>query len=346
MAGFYELAHPNHQVFKTDKDGRFTWPVPEGPVSLYAVAHKDGLAPAIWMKSLDVEERGDHIELKLGKTEPFAAMLVDTAGHPVTNARVRIEMFAATGSSPGRNWTSFWYVRREVIGGSPLEAVFETTTDRNGLLTFRACGPGKSLRLAVTPAAGGEMRVRAEKEVRSMETTTVVESGFVAAPPGELTRLVAFPAARVKGRVVTTLPGVSVAGMRVYYQSSRQPGVVRHSANFETQKVTTEADGQFVFDGLNEGTINVLVHGRGEGESWTYSAAHDVVLNPGKTAEVTFELTRGADVEGKVVAQGSGRASGRSASWRLRPLPPSHKRSDTRSQDRWPRSLSLPAPTR
>ena len=72
------------------------------------------------------------------------------------------------------------------------------------------------------------------------------------------------------------------------------------------ENTKTDQDGRFVIDGLCEGTINVFVHGAGEGESWTYRAAEDVVLRPGETSEIAFELIRGVDVEGSVVAQGSG----------------------------------------
>jgi hypothetical protein len=52
--------------------------------------------------------------------------------------------------------------------------------------------------------------------------------------------------------------------------------------------------------------VNVFVDGTGEREIWTYRAAHDVALKPGETAEVAFELIRGVEVEGKVVARGGG----------------------------------------
>ena len=138
VAGFDDLDKPNHQHFTTDDDGCFTWSIPEGPISVYFVAHKAGLAPAIWMTWLDADKHGNHVELKLQKVEPFSAVLFDTAGHPVANARVRIEMRAVTGTEPGRTWTSYDYIHRDVIAGSPLERLFETTTDRNGSFTFHA----------------------------------------------------------------------------------------------------------------------------------------------------------------------------------------------------------------
>jgi beta-lactamase regulating signal transducer with metallopeptidase domain/protocatechuate 3,4-dioxygenase beta subunit len=306
VAGFDDLDKPNHQLFATDNDGRFTWSIPQGPISVYFVAHKAGLAPAIWMTWLDADKQGDHVELKLQNVEPFSAVLVDTAGHAVANARVRIEMRAVTGTEPGRSWTNFYYIRRGVIAGSPMEGLFETTTDQNGLFAFPASAPKTWLIFGVTTERGTAMRVRAEKQTRSLETSMVIDAGFVAATAGQPNRLVAFPAARVKGQVVTSLPGVSVAGLRVMYQDSDQPGKISPRTNIATQKVTTGADGRFLIDGLSEGTINMSIYGPGAGELWTYRAAQDVVLKSGETTDVGFEMIRGVDVEGKVVIQGSG----------------------------------------
>ncbi len=61
-----------------------------------------------------------------------------------------------------------------------------------------------------------------------------------------------------------------------------------------------------MLDGLNEGTINVFVHGVGEGKDWTCRAADDVPLTSGETSEVVLEPIRGVAVEGTVVVQGAG----------------------------------------
>ena len=71
-----------------------------------------------------------------------------------------------------------------------------------------------------------------------------------------------------------------------------------------TPRPSTDADGRFTFNGLDEGTINVVIHGDGENKDWTYKAAADVPLRSGETADVTIELIRGVEVEGKSSSRG------------------------------------------
>jgi beta-lactamase regulating signal transducer with metallopeptidase domain len=311
VAGFPDLAQPNHQVFKTDQNGRFTWSILEGPISVYFIAHREGLAPGIWMTWLTAEQSGERVERKLRKSESFSAVLVDGSGRPMAGARVRIEMFGYAGMSPrdasGRTttFTAVEYVRRQVIDGSPLAALFETTTDRNGAFEIGAPGPDTWLKLSVSAPGGSLMRVKAAKVAQGLVATQMTDAGFVTAPAGETARLVAVPTARVAGRVVTKLPGVRVSGLMASYQESHAPGAYRPTSNFGAT-VWTDADGRFAFDGLSAGTINVVGGGDGENKDWTYRAAKDVNLVPGATSEVTLELIRGVDVEGTVVAQGTG----------------------------------------
>ena len=124
------------------------------------------------------------------------------------------------------------------------------------------------------------------------------------AAPGEKTRFVLVPAARVSGRVVSKLPGVKVGGLEVYYQGSRSAERYRPIKN-SSGGTRTDIEGGFTIDGLSEGTINVFVHGEGENSEWTYRAASDVKLTLGVTSELVIELIRGVEVAGLVVERGS-----------------------------------------
>ena len=314
VAGIDDPEKPDHEVFKTDKDGRFTWRIPEGSLSYYFVAHKDGLAPAIWSRRLDANAREDRVERRLGKLEPFTGVLVDGSGRAVGGARVRIEIFAHSSASP-RNpsgvrtiSTSYSYVRRDIIDGTPLEGVFETITDQDGRFTLRASPPETWLELGVTSQGGGSMRVKAEKLDAERVALLVTEGGFVSANAGEPARLVAFPAARVAGRVVSTLSDVRAAGLRVSFQGSRPAREYRGNPNMGAQRVFTGEDGRFVIDGLNEGTINVFIHGKGEGEKWTYRRMLQVSWCSGRERTAggrLSELIRGVEVEGTILAKGA-----------------------------------------
>ena len=198
----------------------------------------------------------------------------------------------------------FTYFRRAVLEGCPLERLFVTKTDGHGAFSFDCLPPDAWPRLAVTTADGRHHRVRTSHAGNEPNGGMMEEMGFVPMPGGHASRLVVYPAARVQGRVVTRLPGVSVSGLKVMYQSSRpRQDRPSHDPNFGAT-VITDAEGRFVFDDLNEGTINVFVMEPGENVAWTFRAAQDVELKSGWTKAVKLELIAGVDVEGTVVTSG------------------------------------------
>ena len=69
----------------------------------------------------------------------------------------------------------------------------------------------------------------------------------------------------------------------------------------------TDADGRFAFEGLDEGTANIFFMDHPNDGPWTYRAAANTELKPGRTTEVEIELIRGVQVEGQVVDADSGR---------------------------------------
>ena len=198
------------------------------------------------------------------------------------------------------------HFQRDVLEGSPLEGLFATKTDNHGAFSFGSLPPDAWLRLAVTTADGHHLRVKPRLDLGDHNDGMMEEEGFVPAPGRPTTTLVVYPAARVQGRVTTKLPGVGVSGLKVMYQSSRpRRDRATYDSNFG-QTVVTDAEGRFTFDNLNEGTINIFVMEPDENVPWTFRAAQDVELKSGWTKAVKIELITGVEVEGTVVAQGTG----------------------------------------
>ncbi len=304
VAGIQKTGKANHQVLHTDANGRFVWAIPKAPVTVYFVAYKDGFTPFFWMRWMDAGIREDHVDRKLGKPEPFAAVVVDEKGNPLVGAKISVERIAYGSATDNRISASFVDVPPEVIAGSPLESLFETTTAADGSFAFRTFVSGQGLKLAVTTGDGRKSRLRPATPSTERLRKHLEDDGFMTAALGERTLFVVVPGARVSGRVISKLPGVDVAGLEVNYQGSRSRGVYRPIKN-PFGGVRTDVDGRFILDGLSEGTINVFVHGEGENTEWTYRAASDVELKPGVTAEVSIELIRGVAVEGTVLVHGT-----------------------------------------
>jgi hypothetical protein len=313
VAGLDGTGTSNHTVFTTDREGRFSWPIPAGAISVVLYAHKPGYRPIAWPRWLEAKSKGDEIELRLHKvkSDPFVATVVDGEDTPIAGARVRVEMRASVqesnpvGGAAGVNSFSigFFYWRREILDGSPLERLFVTATDEHGAFVLGAFGPNDWLRLSVTTRDGRALRIKTQPSAGGLTRRIMAEQGFVSAPTGKTTQLVALPAARIRGRVVTKLPDVSVRRLRVWYQSSRAiPERSVYSSNFGAVTLTDD-DGRFTFDDLNEGTVNVFVGDDDSEHPWTYRAAQDVELKSGWTKAVMIQLIRGVEVEGTALSR-------------------------------------------
>ena len=309
VAGSYDPGRSGHQVVPVDAEGRFTWMLPRDTRHVCLVAYKDGLAAGSLGVPAPAMSTPLDLKLRLGKPGPFAALLVDGGGKPVSGAKVRIETIARSAvlenSGGSAVSTCFEQVPRAVVEGSPVDDLFVATTDASGAFTFRSLASASGLKLVVTAADGRVMRVKPATDAAGPTGRAMQKLGYVTAPPGEPTRIVAVLAARVSGRVLSRLPGVEVSGLTAFYQESHQSGVMPSSGN-TSARASAGPDGRFTFEGLAEGTVNVFVHGPGENKEWTYRAAKDVTLTAGGTAEVTIELIRGIEVAGTIVAKGTG----------------------------------------
>ena len=315
VVGLTGTGKPNHRTMVADEWGRFSCILPFGNKNFFLAAHRAGLTPASWTGYISPKERARRFELRLDVPEPFSAVLIDGQGQPVAEARVRVVMFAFRSEAPvdggrgNRVDVGYGYLFREVLDGSPLESLCQATTDRNGAFSLPA-SPGPWLKLDAQAADGACLRVAAEAKGAPPGRDILGEEGFVTARPEAPTRLVAFPTARIAGRVASTMSGVGVVGLKVTLQQSRGAEGRNANTNLGVGPVLTGDDGRFTIDGLDEGTVNVLVHGEGEGESWTYHAGQDVALRPLVTTEVAIELIPGVAVEGTVATRSGAPAPG------------------------------------
>jgi RNA polymerase sigma factor (sigma-70 family) len=320
VAGSFDLGRHGYQVMTTDAEGRFQWPRPAGAKGLTLIAHKEGFAASVGMAYAPSLSGSHTLTLPLNKPDAYTAALVDEEGKPIAGAKVRVEQYGILHPKPRPAYPEprpadapvaftegyFRYIPREVIEGSPVEGEFVTTTDENGSFTFRTPGQGTTgLRLRVTAPDGRALWVRPGPAADERTRRVLINSGLIPAPPGEANRLVTVPAARIVGRVVSTLPDVGVSGLTVGYRESYPLGEESPKGN-SGPDVLTDSDGRFAFDGLGEGTVDITVRGPGSLRTWTYRRAEDVSLTPGATSEVTIELLRGIEAEGTVVAQGTG----------------------------------------
>ncbi len=312
VAGLDEPGKPNHQVFQTDQRGQFNWSIPAQPVLVYFVAFKQGFAPSIWMRWMDASLPGDHVERKLGKPEGFAAVLVDVKDNPVAGATVRVEVIVHAWETKDKNGQttgsggSYEYIRQGLVAESPAEHLFKATTDASGSFAFPALGHSSGLKLGITAADGRRLFVKENTPASEHLSRFAGASGFATATPDGKTRVLAVPAARIAGRVVTKLPRIAMTGLTASLQDSHLPEKYSPMRNFSGEAVLIDSEGRFTFDGLSEGTVNVFVDGDGENRDWTYRAAELVNLTPGITTEVTIELIRGVEVEGTIVVAETG----------------------------------------
>ena len=99
VAGLEETGKANHQVFTTDAEGRFVWPLPPGPIFTNLYAYKEGWTRRPLASGWKPDEAEQEVELRLARPRLCAGMLVDGSDKPLAGASVRIEMIAQTSSS-------------------------------------------------------------------------------------------------------------------------------------------------------------------------------------------------------------------------------------------------------
>jgi 5-hydroxyisourate hydrolase-like protein (transthyretin family) len=206
-------------------------------------------------------------------------------GTPVVGAKVGVRYMRSKGGKYDHN-----PVLENVLQGTPLEPLFNTTTDEQGGFRFRAVpSPGRVV-INVRSDGMGD---------KSSEVPGNYEAGYISGTDEKPAQLTMESEARITGRVITNLPGVFVAGLKIGLQSADG------SAQF-WRDAKTDAEGRFEMRGLPEGGGNIFLINHPNDGPWTYRAIDKLALHPGKTADVTIELIAGVLVEGQVIDSATG----------------------------------------
>jgi hypothetical protein len=250
------------------------------------------------------------LRIALGKIGTFGGVLVDADGKPLAGARVRATLrFSrmAGESAPAGGEGSYagvqFAVSVYVDSASDLGAPKETVTAADGSFTLPGDIPSAIYEssLEVRAADGSRLSVRQPASLPppgAMPVTRAVQPGLHTLAPGERPRFTAVPSARIKGRVISEVPGLDLTGL-----TARIP---RGHIEPPTE-APIDREGRFVFDDLDESPVDVILAGPGVHGSWTFAPTRVGALKPGATLPVSIRVLHGVEVRGQVVARGSGK---------------------------------------
>ncbi len=296
------------QFTTTEADGRVTWDVashPEYPTMVWAVAAKEGWAPGsagvpIGGKpypgqDLELGTLAKPVEIVLFPPAPFQGIVLDDRDQPVAGAEVFVQRSRVDRAGPGEPIRNGF--QEDVLRGTPLEGSFTAKTDDRGVFLFPSMPRDARLTLTIRARGMADLEMRWLSWPNGNEDLTQVR-GTPEAPA----RLVMKPGSDLHGRVVSKVPGVSVANRFVVLQGC-------DGIPFLARRAFTDAQGRFTMTGLPECEANVMLHldGRDENPPWTARAAANVAFRPGQLAEATVEILEGVIVEGRVVEAGTGK---------------------------------------
>ena len=257
---------------QTDAQGHFETTRPKTKWGTEAFVHAPGLA----LQHAYLKTYGDNtIVLKSGVTA--SGKVVDGAGKPVANARVRMTQLFL--SAENESEIILRYVTFETVAKSALQSALETQTDANG-----------NWKIADLPTgATGYFQLEDARFARDDQFGV----------PGESSQIVpdlkAMPGAKLKGRVVNP-DGKPVAGARIKVNVGE-----KQSSYAET---TTTLDGTYQLESLLVGDATIKVNSLNA--AWTPTSIQGVTVAANQTATAPeIRLGAGVLLKGKVTDKAS-----------------------------------------
>ena len=266
---------------RTKADGKFRFELPPKDAKSYwaiTYAGKAGFAPA--SKGQDAfagDQKGKEQKLELRKAGIISGTVRDQAGKPVAGAKVQ---YGSVSRQP--NSFSYGYPASAVFAGTPAERYFVSITDAHGRFQFTTVPADLELIFRVTADGMADLDV-------AYDWAMAMHFAKPGDPP---VALVMEAGARIRGRVVSKVAGVPVAGMRIGVQGVNPRGIWKDAR--------TDADGRFIITGLGSHNVNVFPTGNPKDAMWTARAAQ-VTPRPGKEVEAVIEVIEGVIVEGRIV---------------------------------------------
>jgi len=213
----------------------------------------------------------------------LAGLITDDAGQPVAGAEVRITM---TGTRTG-NQTSYGNINTH-IKGTPLEGVPITRTDHQGRFRFTMLPDDPEVGLRTLAQGKGTIATWTQSVLGVPDD--LVENRL---------RIKLAPEVRVVGRIVSKVPGLTVAGRMVGVQALDNQGIASESVS-ELDTTTSDAEGRFEFGQVTGVEAGVFLRPVPADSPWVFRPALHIPIQPGQTSVATVELIEGVVVSGSL----------------------------------------------
>ena len=219
--------------------------------------------------------------LTLPPPRSVAGVVLDVEKKPVEGAEVRV---VATGSASG-NRTIVCNILAP-IKATPIEGSVVTRTDPTGRFRFDLL-PDDPI-VVLTTSAEGKATIELNTQSFPTDKADLDKNSIQIELPTE---------ARIRGRVVSKVPGLAISGRPVLLRT-----YVNNFYSSQQLDVTTDAEGRFDFRRLSKSEVGITLGRVPADNPWIFRPATDIMVKPGQTSDATIELIEGTVVTGSLVS--------------------------------------------